>query len=187
MESHWVTRGRTKSKRSGQMTTSFPTQKPSVVHKLWRQFKTTDSAFKRFSHGWPTATMSADDRYLTLCSHRNSTATLIFLRSSLAAATGRLVSMSTAHRRLYEGGLHAKRPAICMPLTSRHRRGRLQSARQHVHWTPDQWRAVLFTDEPRFSLESDSMRYLTWREPWTRYHPSNIRERYAYGRGSVCV
>ena len=26
-----------------------------------------------------------------------------------------------------------------------------------------------------------------WKEHGTRYHPSNIRERYAYGRGSVCV
>ncbi|GFS89739.1 hypothetical protein TNCV_633301 [Trichonephila clavipes] len=32
----------------------------------------------------------------------------------------------------------------------------LQWAQQHVHWKRDQWRAVLFTDESRFSLESDS-------------------------------
>ncbi|KFM67139.1 hypothetical protein X975_10628, partial [Stegodyphus mimosarum] len=42
-------------------------------------------------------------------------------------------------------------------------------------------------DESRFSLESDSMHYLIWREPETCYHPSNICERDAYGRGSVCV
>ena len=51
----------------------------------------------------------------------------------------------------------------------------------------DQWRAVLFTDDPRFSLESNSRCYLIWREPGTRYYPSNIRERNAYERGSVCV
>ena len=28
---------------------------------------------------------------------------------------------------------------------------------------------------------------MIWREPGTRYQPSNIRERDAYGRGSVCV
>lgn len=160
---------------------------PSVVHRLWRQFQTTDSASRRFSQGRPTATTSADDRYLTLCARRNRTATPTQLLSSLAAATGRLVSTSTVRRRLHGGGLYARRPATCVPLTSRHRRDRLQWARQHVHWTPDQWRAVLFTDESRFSLQSDSRRYLIWREPGTRYHPSNIRERDAYGRGSVCV
>ncbi|GBN17503.1 hypothetical protein AVEN_266057-1 [Araneus ventricosus] len=72
-------------------------------------------------------------------------------------------------------------------LTSRHRRERLRWAHQHVHWTPDQLRAVLFTDESRFSLQSDSSHYLIWRESGTRYHPSNILERDAYGAGSVCV
>ena len=47
--------------------------------------------------------------------------------------------------------------------------------------------AFLFTDESRFSPESDSKRYLIRRKLGTRYYPSNIRERYACVRGSVCV
>ncbi|KFM62725.1 Transposable element Tcb1 transposase, partial [Stegodyphus mimosarum] len=35
--------------------------------------------------------------------------------------------------------------------------------------------------------ESASRRYLIWRETEIRCHPSDIRERDAYGRGSVCV
>ncbi|GBN06652.1 Transposable element Tcb1 transposase [Araneus ventricosus] len=97
------------------------------------------------------------------------------------------MSTSTVRRRFHEGGLYARRQAICVPLTSRHRRERLRWAHQHVHWTPDQWRAVLFTDESGFSLQSDSRCYLIWREPGTRYHPPNISERDAYGGGSVCV
>ncbi|GBO35448.1 hypothetical protein AVEN_160173-1 [Araneus ventricosus] len=128
-----------------------------------------------------TANRYNERRYLPLCARRNRTATPIQLRSSLAAATGKLVSTSTVRRRLHEGGLYARRPAI---FVSRHRRGRLRWAQQHVHWTPDQWRTVLFTDESRFCLQSDSRRYLVWREPGTRYHPPNIR---AYGGGSVCV
>ncbi|GBM11377.1 hypothetical protein AVEN_13597-1 [Araneus ventricosus] len=161
---------------------------PSVVHRLSQQFLTTNSASRRFSQGRPTATTSADDRYLSLCARRNRTATPTQLRSSLDAATGWLVSTSIVRRRLHEGDLYARQPAICVPLASRHRRERLRWAHQHVIWTPDQWRiVVLFTDESRFSLQSDSRCYLIWREPGTRYHPSNIRERDAYGEGSVCV
>ncbi|GBM32925.1 Transposable element Tcb1 transposase [Araneus ventricosus] len=160
---------------------------PSVVRRLWKQFLTADSASRKFSQGRPTATTSDDDRCLSLCARRNRTATPTQLRSSLAAATGRLVSMTTVHRRLHEGGLCARQPAICVPLTSRHGRERLRWAHQHVHWTPDHWRAILFTDESRLSLQSDSRCYLIWREPGTRYHPSNIRERDAYGGGRVCV
>ncbi|KFM76242.1 hypothetical protein X975_26625, partial [Stegodyphus mimosarum] len=56
------------------------------------------------------------------------------------------MSMSTVPRRLHEGGLYARGPAICVPLTSCRKRERLQWARQHVHWMPNKWRAVLFTD-----------------------------------------
>ncbi|KFM63614.1 Transposable element Tcb2 transposase, partial [Stegodyphus mimosarum] len=132
--------------------------------------------------------MSVDDRYLTLCARKNTTATTTLLRSSLVAATERLVSTSTVRRKLHEGVcMRGDKPFICLPLTSLHRRDCLQWARQHVHWTLDQWRAVLFRDESRFSLESDSRRYLIWRKPGIRYHPSNIRERDAYGRRIVCA
>ena len=70
---------------------------------------------------------------------------------------------------------------------SRHRKDRLQWARQHVQCAPNEWRAFLFTDESKFSLESDSKRYLIRRKIGTRYYPSNIRERYACGRGNDCV
>ncbi|KFM74688.1 Transposable element Tcb2 transposase, partial [Stegodyphus mimosarum] len=185
----WLARatGRLEARQSQTEVARWLNMSPSVVHRLWKQFQTTDSESRRFSRGRPTATTNADDRYLTLCARRNPTATQILFRSSLAAATGRLVSTSTVLRRLHEGCVYARRPAICVPLTLRHRRDRSQWARQHVHWRSDQWRVVLFTDESRFSLKSDSRGYLICREPRTRYYPSNIRKRDAYGRGSVCV
>ena len=140
-----------------------------MVQRLWRQYQITDSSSRRFSQGRPSATASAYNRYLTLCARRNRTATRTLLRFSLAAASRRLVSTSSVRRRLHKGGLYVKQPAICVPLTSSHRRDRLEWARQHVHWTPDEWRAFLLKDESRFSLESDSRCYLIWREPETRY------------------
>ena len=139
---------------------------PSVIQRLLKQSQT---ASRRFSQGRPSATASAYNRYLTLCARRNRTATRTLLRFSLAAANRRLVSTSSVRRRLHKGGLYVKQPAICVPLTSSHRRDRLEWARQHVHWTPDEWRAFLLKDESRFSLESDSRCYLIWREPETRY------------------
>ncbi|GFY35134.1 transposable element Tcb1 transposase [Trichonephila clavipes] len=46
---------------------------------------------------------------------------------------------------------------------------------------------VLFTDESRFSLSSDSHRILIWRERGSRNHPSNIIERDRYGGRGVLV
>ncbi|GFX92070.1 hypothetical protein TNCV_471791 [Trichonephila clavipes] len=45
------------------------------------------------------------------------------------------------------------------------------------NWRDNEWGRVLFTDESRFSLSSDSHRILIWRERGSRNHPSNIIER----------
>ncbi|GFU72418.1 transposable element Tcb1 transposase [Trichonephila clavipes] len=39
----------------------------------------------------------------------------------------------------------------------------------------------MFSDESRFSLQSDSRRTSIWRAPGTRYHQENTNERYRYG------
>ncbi|GFT02218.1 transposable element Tcb2 transposase [Trichonephila clavipes] len=59
--------------------------------------------------------------------------------------------------------------------------------REHRNWRDNEWGRVLFTDESRFSLSSDSHRILIWRERGSRYHPSNITERDRYGGRGVLV
>ncbi|GFV88982.1 HTH_Tnp_Tc3_2 domain-containing protein [Trichonephila clavipes] len=63
----------------------------------------------------------------------------------------------------HNAGLYARRPVVCVPLNGRQRRNRLCWAREHVSWTKQQWASVLFTDESRFTMESDSGRLLIWR------------------------
>ncbi|GFW01197.1 transposable element Tcb2 transposase [Trichonephila clavipes] len=53
--------------------------------------------------------------------------------------------------------------------------------------TQKQWASVLFTDESRFTMESDSGRLLIWREQRTRYHQSNTVERHSYRGGGILV
>ncbi|GFU46879.1 transposable element Tcb2 transposase [Trichonephila clavipes] len=99
-------------------------------------------------------------------------------------ATGRPISRFTVARRLHGGGLFARRLIRCVPLTPAHRRRRFLWCRKHRKWRDNEWGRVLFTDESRFSLNSDSHRILIWRERGSRNHPSNIIERDRYrGRG----
>ncbi|GFT42891.1 HTH_Tnp_Tc3_2 domain-containing protein [Trichonephila clavipes] len=73
-------------------------------------------------------------------------------------ATGRPISRFTVARRLYGGGLFARRPVRCVPLTPAHRRRRSLWCREHRNWRDNEWGRVHFTDESRFSLSSDSHR-----------------------------
>ncbi|GFU03428.1 transposable element Tcb1 transposase [Trichonephila clavipes] len=87
----------------------------------------------------------------------------------------------TVYRRLGHIGLYARRPVRCVPLTATHCRQRLTWSREHALWTHQQWSCVMFSDESRFTLQSDSHRTLIWRAPDTRYHQKNTIERHRYG------
>ncbi|GFW12522.1 transposable element Tcb2 transposase [Trichonephila clavipes] len=101
-------------------------------------------------------------------------------------ATGRPISRFTVATRLHGGGLFARRPVRCVPLMLAHRRRRSLWCREHRNWRDNEWGRVLFTDESRFSLSSDSHRILIWRERGSRNHTSNIIERDRYGgRGAL--
>ncbi|GFX24124.1 HTH_Tnp_Tc3_2 domain-containing protein [Trichonephila clavipes] len=78
-------------------------------------------------------------------------------------------------------GLYARRPVRCVPLTATRCRPGLTCSRENALWTPPHWSCVMFSDESRFSLQSDSRRTLIWRAPGTRYHQENTIERHRYG------
>ncbi|GFW94735.1 HTH_Tnp_Tc3_2 domain-containing protein [Trichonephila clavipes] len=72
-------------------------------------------------------------------------------------------------------------PVRCVQLTATHCHLRLTWSREHALWTPQEWSYVMFSDESRFSLQSDSSRTLIWRAPGTRYPQENTIERHRYG------
>ncbi|GBM63793.1 Transposable element Tcb2 transposase [Araneus ventricosus] len=152
-----------------------------------RKFQDTGSIERKTGQGHPRATTATEDRYLSIIARRNRGATVSQLSRDLRAATGTRVSRVTVSKRLHETGLFARRPAVCFPLTSTNRRVRLAWCREHRDWRMDQWATILFTDESRFSLNTDSRRTFIWREPGTRYLPSNVREIDLYGGGGLMV
>ncbi|GFW04080.1 transposable element Tcb2 transposase [Trichonephila clavipes] len=97
------------------------------------------------------------------------------------------ISRNTVARRLKGGGLYARTPVACVPLTRQHRTARLQWCSEHHNWTEQDWACVLFSDESRFSLSSDCRRQLIWRESGTTYRPENIQEKDRYPTCSIMV
>ncbi|GFV91720.1 transposable element Tcb2 transposase [Trichonephila clavipes] len=137
----------------------------SVVARLWNRFQETGN----------------------LKARRNRTENATQLQRQLLLATGRRLSSQTVRNRLREGGLYARRPMICIPLTPRHRAARRRWAAEHRDWEQHDWSQVLLTDESRFSLECDTRRVLVWRDRGTRNNPAFVRERSQYRRAGWMV
>ncbi|GFU29527.1 transposable element Tcb2 transposase [Trichonephila clavipes] len=145
------------------------------------------NSYPGFSSGRPRGTTPADDQNIVLQARRNRRQTAGEIVRHTTQATGRPISRFTVARRLHAGGLFARRPVRCVPLTPAHRRRRSLWCREHRNWRNNEWGRVLFTDESRFSLSSDSHRILIWRERGSRNHPSNVIERDRYGGRGVLV
>ncbi|GFS81024.1 transposable element Tcb2 transposase [Trichonephila clavipes] len=159
----------------------------SIVSRLWKQFQTTGTAIRGISKGRPRGTTPADDRYIVLQAKRNRRQTAGEIARHTTQATGRPISRFTVARRLHGGGLFVRRPVRCVPLTPAHRSRRSLWCREHRNWRDNEWGRVLFTDESRFSLSSNSHRILIWRERGSRNHPSNIIERDRNGGHGVLL
>ncbi|UYV63690.1 hypothetical protein LAZ67_2005317 [Cordylochernes scorpioides] len=159
------------------------TSPAATPDQLWQHVKATWSAVPQ-EH---TQELGDNDGLRPFVRYRSSETSMPIrrmtasqLQSDLNAATGVLVSTDTIRRRLHKKGLYARRPIICVPLTPPQKRAKKLWCRQHVAWNPDEWRRVMFTDESRFSLNSDYRRVFVWREVGTRNNPPNMVERDPY-------
>ncbi|GFV09134.1 uncharacterized protein TNCV_3112731 [Trichonephila clavipes] len=85
-------------------------------------------SYPGFSSGRPRGTTPADDRYLVLQTRRNRRQTTEEIARHTTQVTGRPISRFTVARRLHGGGLFARRPVRCVPLTPAHREGVLCGA-----------------------------------------------------------
>ncbi|UYV70417.1 hypothetical protein LAZ67_7002938 [Cordylochernes scorpioides] len=86
------------------------------------------------------------------------------------------ISTSTISRRLVANGLHSCRPLSRLPLIPPNRRQRLEWCRARSTWMTE-WHRVVFSDESRFCLSSDSRRVRVWRRRGERSNPAAIVER----------
>ncbi|GFU68921.1 transposable element Tcb1 transposase [Trichonephila clavipes] len=159
----------------------------SVVSRLWKSFKTTGMCSRRHGGGRVRSTTPAEDRYIVLSAKRNRRTTVQQVANQFLAASGKQMSRKIVARHLRGGGLYARRPVVCVPLTRQHRTARLQWCREHHNWTEQDWACVLFSDESRFSLSSDCRHQLIWRESGTAYRPENIQEKDRYPTCNIMV
>ncbi|GFV17346.1 HTH_Tnp_Tc3_2 domain-containing protein [Trichonephila clavipes] len=107
---------------------------------------------RRHGGGRVRSTTPVEYRYIVPISKKNRCTTAQQVANQFLAASGKQISQKTVARRLRGGGLNARRPVVCVPLTRQHRPAHLQWCREHHNWTEQDWACVLFSDESRFRL-----------------------------------
>ncbi|UYV77788.1 hypothetical protein LAZ67_15002275 [Cordylochernes scorpioides] len=154
-------------------------------HRKRRQFKQTD-AFTRgmviglkragWNVGATRVTSARVDRRILRQAVAAPQATCTAILQHVQDTLDHSISTRTISRRLVANGLHSCRPLRRLPLTPPNRRQRLEWCRARSTWMTD-WHRVVFSDESRFCLSSDSRRVRVWRRRGERSNPAAIVER----------
>ncbi|GFV07110.1 hypothetical protein TNCV_4730691 [Trichonephila clavipes] len=117
-------------------------------HGCGSHLKTTGMCSRRHGGGRVRSTTPAEDRYIVLSAKRNRRTTAQQVANQFLAASGKHISRKDCCQTFDGGGgLYARRPVVCVPLTRQHHTAHLQWCREHHNWTEQDWACVLFSDD----------------------------------------
>ncbi|UYV83195.1 hypothetical protein LAZ67_23000141 [Cordylochernes scorpioides] len=148
----------------------------STVHRLWRRWLEQGNVAIYRNVGASRVTSARVDRRILRQAVAAPQATCTAILQHVQDTLDHSISTRTISRRLVANGLHSCRPLRRLPLTPPNRRQRLEWCRARSTWMTE-WHRVVFSDESRFCLSSDSRRVGVWRRRGERSNPAAIVER----------
>ncbi|UYV70246.1 hypothetical protein LAZ67_7002272 [Cordylochernes scorpioides] len=148
----------------------------STVHRLWRRCLEQGNVAINRNVGATRVTSARVDRRILRQAVAAPQATCTAILQHVQYTLDHSISTRTISRRLVANGLHSCRPLRRLPLTPPNRRQRLEWCRARSTWMTE-WHRVVFSDESRFCLSSDSRRVRVWRRRGERSNPAAIVER----------
>jgi transposase len=143
-----------------------------TIYRKWKRFREEGTITPLPKTGRPKITTAREDRAMIYQVQRNP-----FLScKKIGERIGRPdLSVYTIKRRLAKvGGYKSYRAAKKPWLREINRVKRLAWARDHINWTSDQWRSVLWSDESKFEIRNHAMKRV-WRKKGKRYDPKNTQ------------
>ncbi|UYV85064.1 hypothetical protein LAZ67_X004439 [Cordylochernes scorpioides] len=148
----------------------------STVHRLWRRWLEQGNVAIYRNVGATRVTSARVDRRILRQAVAAPQATCTAILQHVQDTLDHSISTRTISRRLVANGLHSCRPLRRLPLTPPNRRQRLEWCRARSTWMTE-WHRVVFSDESRFCLSSDSRRVRVWRRRGERSNTAAIVER----------
>lgn len=97
------------------------------------------------------------------------------------------VSTRTVQRRLVEAGLHGRRQAEKPYISSKARKTRLCWAKEHLNWSQEDWKKVLYSDEAPFQMIGNGGKSFVRRPKGKRNDPKYTKGTVKYGGGKIMV
>jgi transposase len=158
-----------------------------AVQKAIARNRETGLNTDRKRSGRPRKTVQRVDNKIYAISKADRFKSASTIRAEINRDLDSHISLTTVKRRLREKGMIG-RIAVKKPLLRTvNKQKRLDFAKEHIDWTIEQWKSVLWTDESKFQLFGSNRRQYVRRKPNERYIPQCVLPTVKHGGGSVMV
>ncbi|RHY49393.1 hypothetical protein DYB28_004948 [Aphanomyces astaci] len=137
--------------------------------------------------GRPPVTTPLEDRIIVRAVKQNHRLSAETLQETFAVFHDKDISLATIRQRIRHTGLHGRVARKKPYLSKANKKKRLDYAKNYQHWTYDDWKKVLFTDESPFNSTGSSGRVYVWRRPGEEFNEACIVPTFKSGRQSVIV
>ncbi|KAG0776883.1 hypothetical protein G6F16_013660 [Rhizopus arrhizus] len=109
------------------------------------------------------------------------------IQKALKEEFGMSVSDSTVRRVLKKAGFIAFVKPQKPLLRSQNIMKRLQWAKSHQHWTVDDWKRVIFSDETKINRFASDGKAYTWKLPHEELNSRHVQQTVKHGGGNIMV
>lgn len=137
--------------------------------------------------GRPKALTKRDEKYIVQAVTIKGKENAVEATHGLEQDLGKSVSVHTVRRALRRAGLVSfvkpKKPL----LTAKHKKDRLQWAYDHISWTLDDWKRVVWSDETRINRFGSDGKAYAWKMPGEPLQSQHVRETVKHGGGCIMV
>lgn len=159
----------------------------TAVHNAIHRYYQTGSFQDRPRSGRPKITSETEDNFIVTTSKRNRRLTAPEIQATINKTRTKPISLTTVKRRLRKKGLFG-RVAVRKPLLRpQNRKKRLEWALRHQHWTEEDFKNVLWTDESKFEIFGSKRRIYVRRNAAEKMLPECVVPTVKHGGGSVMV
>ncbi|GES94169.1 IS630 family transposase [Rhizophagus clarus] len=117
----------------------------------------------------------------------NDCTTAVDVKRSLKGNEKIEVNANTIRRVLKRNGLHSRVKQKKPLLSKKHRKIRLTFAKKYQHWTVEDWKKVVWSDESKFQIFGSDGRSYCWKKPGKQLQSRHVKPTVKFGGGSIFV
>ena len=159
----------------------------STAQRTCQRYLETGTTADKAKSGRPKLLSPRESRFIERKSLADRFMTAPAIAAEFQEYSQKDVSVTTVRRCLRECGLFGRVARRKPLLSAKNRRKRFLFAKQHLHWTFNDWKKVIFSDESRFQLFYSNGRTYVRRRRGEEFSEKCVIPTVKHGGGSVMV